>query len=1859
MVDQGNGGHSNHNNYYDGHYVDGAADNDLYHQNNYANDHYAAQGNHYAAQGGDHYAAQGEHNTDGYYDEAGYYEAQPDNPYYHDGGYYDTDSQYANEYGQYYTDGPQDHSEVGGRSFGDFNMDYAASERSVPDSGMGYTDEFPAPNAEPYPAWSSDSAPISKVEIETIFMELAAKLGFQRDSMRNMYDHLMVMLDSRASRMTPNQALLSLHADYIGGENANYRKWYFAACFDPSSKAKLASRKSRKKSKKSKKDNDGNDFDDADMGDMMPEDNTLEAAEYQWRIRMSRMLPHDRARQIALYLLCWGEANQVRFMPEALCFIFKCANDYLNSPAGLASEEQPVEECTFLTNIITPLYQFIRDQIYEISDGVYVRRERDHKNIIGYDDCNQLFWYPEGIARIVLEDGVKLVDIPAAEQYLKLKDVKWKKCFFKTYKETRSWMHMLVNFNRIWIIHITMFWFYTSHNAPTLLVKGYEQTKNQQPTGAKQFSIVGFGGAIATLIQILATLAEWTYVPRKWPGRKHLKSRFMILIFMLILTIAPGVKVFMFATKKTDSMYKVDLALGIVQFVIAVLAYIYFSIVPLGNLFGKFWKRSSGSQANHVFTASFPGLSFNARATSLFLWATVFGIKFGVSYKFLTLSYRDVIRYLQLAKVTCSGDHMFTGATDVLCKYQNVILIVLTGVTDVIFFFLDTYLWYVLVNTAISVARAFYLGSSVMTPWRNVFTRLPKRIYSKILAAPDMEVKYQPKVLISQIWNAIIISMYREHILAINHVQKLLYYQVPSEDTGKRTLRAPTFFVSQDDNSFKAEFFPVNSEASRRISFFAQSLSMPLPDPTPVDAMPTFTVMIPHYSEKILLSLREIIREEDKYSRVTMLEYLKQLHPHEWKCFVEDTKTLADETAGNVKTEADGEGERKQIDDLPFYCIGFKSSSPEYTLRTRIWASLRSQTLYRTVSGFMNYARAIKLLYRVENPEEVHKFGGNATQLEQQLERMARRKFKLLLSMQRFKKFSNIEMENTEFMLRAYPDLQIAYLDEEAPELEGGEPRIFSTLIDGHSEIMENGQRRPKFRVQLSGNPILGDGKSDNQNHALIFYRGEYIQLIDANQDNYLEECLKIRNVLAEFQEMEVSKESPYSANFQSKTPVAIVGAREYIFSENIGILGDIAAGKEQTFGTLFARTLAHIGAKLHYGHPDFLNGVFMTTRGGVSKAQKGLHLNEDIYAGMTAITRGGRIKHSEYYQCGKGRDLGFGSVLNFTTKIGTGMGEQLLSREYYYIGTQMSLDRFLSFYYAHPGFHVNNMFIMFSIQLFFICLLNIGALTHETIPCNYNRQKPITDLLLPIGCVNTDALKDWVWRCILSIFVVFFIAFIPLVAHEIMDRGFLRACTRFLKQLFSVSIFFEIFACQIYANAVEQDISYGGARYIGTGRGFATSRIPFGVLYSRFAGNAIYLGFRLLAILLFASVTIWQAGLVYFWISVLALTMSPFFFNPHQFAWTDFFIDYREFIRWLSRGNSRSHNSSWIAFCRLSRTRIIGHKRKALGERSNTGSDVTRPPFLNLFLSEILSPLFLVVVTLIPYLFINAQTGVTAAKNGGKDPVPTDSLIRVLIIAVAPVGVNLAVLAAMFGMACCMGPVLSMCCKKFGSVLAAIAHGVAVVIMLVLFEAMLVLESFNFARSLAGLVAVIAIQRFVIKLIVTLALTREFKTDQSNLAFWTGKWYSMGWHSLSQPARELLCKVVELSMFAADFIAGHWLLFLMFPLLIIPKIDTLHSMILFWLLPSRQIRPPIYSMKQSKLRKRQVVRFAALYFFLLIVFVGMIAGPIAYSNSQKNISFLDKIPKLGGFILVQPNHQNNNNTSNDTTRATASATPS
>lgn len=45
---------------------------------------------------------------------------------------------------------------------------------------------------------------------------------------------------------------------------------------------------------------------------------------------------------------------------------------------------------------------------------------------------------------------------------------------------------------------------------------------------------------------------------------------------------------------------------------------------------------------------------------------------------------------------------------------------------------------------------------------------------------------------------------------------------------------------------------------------------------------------------------------------------------------------------------------------------------------------------------------------------------------------------------------------------------------------------------------------------------------------------------------------------------------------------------------------------------------------------------------------------------------------------------------------------------------------------------------------------------------------------------------------------------------------------------------------------------------------------------------------------LLYVTMTIWTPYLIYFWFSVAALCIAPFLFNPHQFAFADFIIDYR-----------------------------------------------------------------------------------------------------------------------------------------------------------------------------------------------------------------------------------------------------------------------------------------------------------------------------------------------------------------------------
>jgi 1,3-beta-glucan synthase len=319
---------------------------------------------------------------------------------------------------------------------------------------------------------------------------------------------------------------------------------------------------------------------------------------------------------------------------------------------------------------------------------------------------------------------------------MKFDRIDWNRAFFKTYYEKRSFGHLLVNFNRIWIIHISLYYFYTAFNSPTVYAV------NGQSDPAMTWSATALGGAVATLIMIFATLAEFSYIPTTWNNTSHLTRRLLFLLVTLGLTCGPTF--YIAIAVRNGNSGQLALILGIVQFFISVVASVLFAIMPSARMFGdRVAGKSRKYLANQTFTASYPSLGRKARIASIILWLLVFGCKFTESYFYLSLAFRNPVRVMVGMKIQGCNDRFFGTA---LCTNHAAFTLTIMYIMDLVLFFLDTFLWYIIWNTVFSIGRSFSLGLSIWTPWKDIYTRLPKRIYAKLLATSDMEVKYKPKV---------------------------------------------------------------------------------------------------------------------------------------------------------------------------------------------------------------------------------------------------------------------------------------------------------------------------------------------------------------------------------------------------------------------------------------------------------------------------------------------------------------------------------------------------------------------------------------------------------------------------------------------------------------------------------------------------------------------------------------------------------------------------------------------------------------------------------------------------------------------------------------------------------------------------------------------------------------------------------------------------------------------------------------------------------------------------------------------------------------------------------------------------------
>ncbi|TYZ67312.1 hypothetical protein PybrP1_002953, partial [[Pythium] brassicae (nom. inval.)] len=363
--------------------------------------------------------------------------------------------------------------------------------------------------------------------------------------------------------------------------------------------------------------------------------------------------------------------------------------------------------------------------------------------------------------------------------------------------------------------------------------------------------------------------------------------------------------------------------------------------------------------------------------------------------------------------------------------------------------------------------------------------------------------------------------------------------------------------------------------------------------------------------------------------------------------------------------------------------------SEEGRRRLRFFANslYRGQTLARTVRGMMYHEDAIRFLHWLEicENEVMHQAGCPCNKCKR-LDEMVALKFNYVCTCQIYGKQKDEQRQQAsdlEYLLRKHPSLRVAYVDG-PKKMKDGPPKYYSVLIRSQADTIAE-----VYRVELPGDPVIGEGKPENQNHAIIFSRGELLQCIDMNQDAYLEECLKVPNLLSTMD------------RHNEKCPLTIIGFREHVFTGGVSNLASFMSIQELSFVSLGQRMLAIFHVRQHYGHPDIFDKLFAMGTGGTAKASRGVNLSEDIFAGFNTTLRGGRVSHEEFVQVGKGRDVGMQQLAQFEAKLSSGAGECVTSRDALRMATRLDFFRLHSWFYGNLGWYFTQTMTVVGVYFF------------------------------------------------------------------------------------------------------------------------------------------------------------------------------------------------------------------------------------------------------------------------------------------------------------------------------------------------------------------------------------------------------------------------------------------------------------------------------------------------------------------------------------------------------------------------------
>ena len=172
---------------------------------------------------------------------------------------------------------------------------------------------------------------------------------------------------------------------------------------------------------------------------------------------------------------------------------------------------------------------------------------------------------------------------------------------------------------------------------------------------------------------------------------------------------------------------------------------------------------------------------------------------------------------------------------------------------------------------------------------------------------------------------------------------------------------------------------------------------------------------------------------------------------------------------------------------------------------------------------------------------------------------------------------------------------------------------------------------------------------------------------------------------------------------------------------------------------------------------------------------------------------------------------------------------------------------------------------------------------------------------------------------------------------------------------------------------------TFGQARHINTGRSVEVARKPFLFLFGNYKEIGLAIGLALMGGLLYATLSQGATtALIFFWISIPPLVVTPFLYNPHQFRFSDFILDYYSTLKWFVMGSKQSDSpkaESWLAFHKKYRSQYSGTRKDVNKDAKGASPTLTRRAWRSvIWMHEIMFPVLVALAAVLVYSIASGE---------------------------------------------------------------------------------------------------------------------------------------------------------------------------------------------------------------------------------------------------------------------------------------------